>query len=99
MGAVNRKKLDAFETRLNAIAGSTPAANPFNAWSVPPKSIQSLTWLDRALGQLLTAVDGADAAPSPDSEAGYKKLAALVEQTLDRWKQFDEDSKRASAPM
>ncbi len=89
--AAKRESLDAFETRLNAITGSTPAANPFNAWSVPPKSTQSLSWLSRALGQLLNAVDGADATPSADSQAGYEKLAALVVTTLEEWKRVNND--------
>lgn len=91
-GADARKKLDSFELRLNTITGSTPAANPFNAWSVPPKSTQSLSWLERALGQLLVAVDGADAMPSADAEAGAERLSELVEKTLQEWKRFRENN-------
>ncbi len=92
--AATRKKLDAFEIRLNTITGSTPAANPFNAWSVPPTSTHSLSWLERALGQLLVAVDGADAMPSADAKAGAERLSELVEKSLQEWKKF-----RASGPF
>ncbi|HET9033749.1 MAG TPA: hypothetical protein VFN25_12690 [Dokdonella sp.] len=90
--AASRMKMDSFETRLNAITGSTPAPNPFNAWSVPPKSTQTLTWLERALGQLLAAVDGADAMPSADSRMGYEKLTALVDTTIEEWKRISSDT-------
>ncbi|MEO7936170.1 MAG: hypothetical protein ABIR27_07920 [Dokdonella sp.] len=88
----SRKELDTLELSLNAITGSTPAANPFNAWSVPPKSTQSLSWAGYALGQLLAAVDGADAMPSPDSVAGYEKLAKLVDATLAAWTRLSGDN-------
>ncbi len=77
--------LDAFASRVDDISGSISSPNPFNGWAFPPKRVQSLAYLARALGQLREAVDGADAAPSPDAKAGYAKLAALVESTLHEW--------------
>ncbi|MCB1569719.1 MAG: hypothetical protein KDI72_01345, partial [Xanthomonadales bacterium] len=85
-----RRKLAKLETDLNAISGSTPVPNPINAWAFPPKSTRSLTYLDRALGQLFGTIESADAAPSPDATAGAERLADLVEITLRDWALFRE---------
>ena len=90
--ASEKRKLDALEARLNAVTGNTPAHNPINAWAFPPKSTRTLTYLDRALGQLQQSVDGADAAPSAGAQFGYTKLAELVEQTLADWRELAQDS-------
>ncbi len=87
-----RNKIDVLEARLNAVTGSTPTPNPNNAWAFPPKSTRSLSYLDRALGQLFGTIEGADAAPSPDAVAGYVKLTELVELTLGDWKELQERS-------
>ncbi len=88
--ASEKRKLDALEARLNAVTGNTPAHNPINAWAFPPKSTRTLTYLDRALGQLFYSIEGADAAPSPDAKAGAERLADLVEITIRDWMLFRE---------
>jgi photosystem II stability/assembly factor-like uncharacterized protein len=80
--------LDQFGVRLAAVSGAQPAPNPFNAWSFPPQQVQTLAFLGSALGNLMAAVDGADAAPSPDAQTGYTKLAALTDATLHAWDDF-----------
>jgi len=80
--------LDTFQVRLSALSGSEPAANPANAWSFPPKRIESLRWLSGALGNLREAIDGADAAPTPDTRDGLAKLAPMVDSVLAAWESF-----------
>jgi hypothetical protein len=80
--------LDQFGVRLAAVSGAQPAPNPFNASSFPPQQVQTLAFLGSALGNLMAAVDGADAAPSPDAQTGYTKLAALTDATLHAWDDF-----------
>lgn len=80
-----RRTLAKLEAELNVISGSTPAPNPINAWAFPPKSTRSLTYLDRALGQLFGTIESADAAPSPNAQTGAERLADLVEITLRDW--------------
>jgi photosystem II stability/assembly factor-like uncharacterized protein len=83
--------LDAFDARLVELSGAKTAPNPFNAWSYAPQQVRTLAFLDRALGDLMGAVDGADAAPSPDAQAGCAKLSALVDTTVQAWTAFKRD--------
>jgi hypothetical protein len=80
--------LDRFQARLLELTGEVPAANPANAFSMPPKHIESLRWLSSALGNLQQMVDGADAAPSSDAREGFSKLRTMVESTLVAWQRF-----------
>jgi photosystem II stability/assembly factor-like uncharacterized protein len=80
--------LDRFQARLLELTGETPAANPANAFSFPPKRIESLRWLAGALNDLQGMVDGADAAPSPDSREAFAKLQPMVDSTLAAWQRF-----------
>jgi hypothetical protein len=41
-----------------------------------------LKFAGTALAQLFVAVDGADAAPSPDALAGWRRLAPLATHTV-----------------
>ncbi len=77
--------IDALTQRTHELAGTRAAANPHNAWSFPPRSVQSLRFVDEALDKLGQAVDGADAAPSPDAREGVRKLAPLMAACLGRW--------------
>jgi len=83
--------LDAFARRLAEASGAQPASNPYNAWASPPRRVETLAFLARALDELMGAVDGADAAPSPDARAGEQRLAALCERTLAAWAAFRQD--------
>ncbi|NCT68831.1 MAG: hypothetical protein GXC76_14495 [Rhodanobacteraceae bacterium] len=83
--------LDRFAERLADVSGARAAVNPYNAWSAPPARIETLAWLDQTLGELLVAVDGADALPSPDARAGHARLAALTDTTLQAWAAFQRD--------
>jgi photosystem II stability/assembly factor-like uncharacterized protein len=80
--------LDVFQERLSALSGSEPSTNPANSFAFPPKHIESLRWLSGALGNLREAVDGADAAPTPDARGGLAKLSPMVDSTLAAWERF-----------
>jgi hypothetical protein len=47
--------------------------------------VQTLRYVGEALDALNHAVDGADAAPSPDAQAGFAKLQPLAETTVKSW--------------
>ena len=54
------KAIDALQKRAEEIAGGS-------AWWLPPRSLTTLRAVGDDLNKLATAVDGADAAPSPDA--------------------------------
>ncbi len=80
--------LDTYQARLSELSGSEPTTNPANAFAFPPKHIESLRWLAGALGNLREAVDGADAAPSPDARDGFTRLSPMVDSTLAGWERL-----------
>jgi len=80
--------MDLFGARLAAVSGAKSTLNPYNASSFPPQRMQTLAFLGTALGSLMGAIDGADAAPSPDTQTGYTRLATLTEATLHAWDDF-----------
>ena len=47
-------------------------------WYLAPRTTTSLRFLDGALQELANAVDGADAAPTPDAREGYARLRPLA---------------------
>jgi photosystem II stability/assembly factor-like uncharacterized protein len=58
--------------------GSAPAAPP-------PAGLTALRTLAGKLTRFLEAVDGADAPPSPDAEAGYAQIEPAVDAALSAW--------------
>jgi len=79
------RDIDALSTRVQAVLGGKPAANPHNSWSYPPQRVQTLRYVGEALDTLNHAVDGADAAPSPDAQAGFAKVQSLTDTTVASW--------------
>ena len=51
----------------------------------PPKSLSSLRFLEGALATLASAVDGADADPTPDAQKGFVELESTLTKTLASW--------------
>ena len=80
--------LDAFQARLTSLSGEAPTTNAANAFAFPPKHIESLRWIAGALGNVQQMVDGADAAPSPDTREAYARLQAMVDPALTAWQRF-----------
>ncbi|HYX24313.1 MAG TPA: hypothetical protein VFC23_09200 [Thermoanaerobaculia bacterium] len=73
--------LDALEARVRELSGAPPPGQ----WWVPPRSLTSLRAVGAALDGLATAVDGADAAPSPDAVAGFDQARKMLAVTLAAW--------------
>jgi photosystem II stability/assembly factor-like uncharacterized protein len=69
---------------LAQIAGEPPAANPDDSEGVYSHDFTSFLFLENALDYLESAVESADAAPTPDMYLGYAKLAAIYRRTLAR---------------
>jgi len=72
------KAIDALQKRAEEIAGGS-------AWWLSPKSLITLRAMGDGLNKLATAVDGADAAPSPDVVAGFEKIQPPLDATLAAW--------------
>ncbi len=51
----------------------------------PPKSLSSLRFLESALAKIASAVDGADADPTPDAQKGFEQLESTLTKTLAAW--------------
>jgi photosystem II stability/assembly factor-like uncharacterized protein len=83
-----KNALEAFDAELVARAGIVEAANPHNAWILPPSSTTSLRFVGETLGKVAGAVDSADAAPTPDAQSGYAAAKALLDRELAEWKDF-----------
>ena len=63
---------------------------PEGMWWLAPRSTMSLRYLDSSLQKLEEAIDGADAAPTPDARAGWAKLSPAAEAALRTWREFKE---------
>jgi len=71
-------------TRIREIAGIEVPFGSTNAPNVPPPTT-TLRFITSALESLLEAVDGADAAPSPDARASFARLRADAQRALAEW--------------
>ena len=76
------------DAKVVELAGLVDVPNPNNAGAMPPKSTRAFSFLDDALGKFAGAVDGADAAPSPDARSGYAVLTPLLDQSLADWQRL-----------
>jgi photosystem II stability/assembly factor-like uncharacterized protein len=75
---VTEKAIDALQARVEGLAGGS-------AWWLTPASLTTLRAVGDDLTKLATAVDGADAAPSPDVVAGFDKIQPALNATLAAW--------------
>jgi photosystem II stability/assembly factor-like uncharacterized protein len=66
------------------IIGESPAANPDDSVGSYPHDFTSFLFLENALDYLESAVESADAAPTPDMRRGYEALAKVYRDTLAR---------------
>ena len=82
------KEIDATIERIRVVSGMRVAANPHNAWAFPPRETKSLQFIGGQLDNLMLAVDGADAVPSPDAKEGFDATVPLVDATLAQWEQI-----------
>jgi photosystem II stability/assembly factor-like uncharacterized protein len=68
--------------RLDATAGAP--FDPFAA-GAHPRALNTIRDLSNRLDTLATAVDGADAAPTPDAQTGYQQVMASLSSALAAW--------------
>ncbi len=80
----NRLSNDDLQSLKSDIAGSEPAPDPDDSVGKPSHDFTSFLALKTELGNLEAAVESADAAPTPDMEAAYVKLAAVFERTVQK---------------
>ena len=66
------------------IAGEEPASNPDDSMGAYSHDFASFLYLGNALDYLESAVESADATPTPDMRAGYARLEAIYRATLAR---------------
>jgi len=80
--------LDAFLTRIGELTGVEPREGGARAWWLPPRSADNLSALAARLRTLQYAVDGADAAPSPDARSGFEEVELSVSARLGDWERL-----------
>ena len=74
-------------TRARYISGERPfPQHHIGFGGAPPRNLRSLVLLSQDLAHLEQAVDGADAAPSPDARTGYAIVARELHSTLVEWR-------------
>ncbi|HJQ37256.1 MAG TPA: hypothetical protein VKB93_08960, partial [Thermoanaerobaculia bacterium] len=78
---------EAVRARIREVAGPNLQFGSTAGPNVPP-SPAALRFLNSALENLLDAVDGADAAPSPDARAGFARLQEAAQRALASWKEL-----------
>jgi photosystem II stability/assembly factor-like uncharacterized protein len=83
---IDQSKLSAEKARaLRAeIVGQNPPDNPDDSVGAYSHDFTSFLYLDGALDYLESAVESADAAPTPDMRSAYLKLDAIYRATLAR---------------
>jgi hypothetical protein len=85
-----RPAMDTLLHRIDEIQGAQLLSDGSFAWWLPPSSLESVQGLGGALRELAQAVDGADAAPSPDAEAGYDRLKTMTDSLDAEWRRVVE---------
>ena len=86
-----RGALAALYARARHLSGERPFPAHHRGFGSPPsRNLQSLAMLSQALVRLERAVDGADAAPSPDAVRGYSILSRELKATLMRWQRLEQ---------
>ena len=77
--------------RAKHLSGEQPFPDHTPAFAAPPPhNVKSLTVLSQELAHLERAVDGADAAPSPDALTAYARLSGEMKTTLGQWQHLEQ---------
>ncbi len=66
------------------VVGETLAANPDDSMGAYSHDFTSFLYLESALDYLESAIESADAAPTPDMRTAYSKFSAIYRRTLAR---------------
>lgn len=84
-----RRQIGALLAKAINISGTRPHAGRAAFPAVPPQRSDSLDALSFDLLGLESAVDGADADPSPDALTSYATLSRTLAATLAQWNAFE----------
>jgi hypothetical protein len=76
---------ESLRARITVVAGVAVPFGTMTAANVPPLTT-TLRFILSALESLLEAVDGADAAPSPDARASFARLQADAQRALEAFR-------------
>jgi len=90
-GGALASDLRALRDRLLLLAGKPPAGSPANAWWLGARERESVAFAAGELASLAEAVDGADAAPSPDAKQGFAATRPLIDAVERRWQEIVEE--------
>jgi photosystem II stability/assembly factor-like uncharacterized protein len=77
---------EAVRKRIEQVAGLSASFGSTSMPNEPPP--KTLRFYLNAIENVLDAVDGADATPSPDARANFAKLKPEVERALNAWKEI-----------
>jgi photosystem II stability/assembly factor-like uncharacterized protein len=88
-GAAHRE-MAALLAKATDISGTRPHPERVPFPTVPPLRTDSLEALSRDLDSLESAVDGADADPSPDALSSYSTLSGKLTATLADWTRLEQ---------
>ena len=87
-GSAAASALAAADQRLLTITDIVPDKDSPDSVGPAPQTIRGLRYLAAAFRSLARAVDGADAAPTPDALQGYAKHRSLLNDALMQWARF-----------
>jgi hypothetical protein len=87
--------MEGLESNAWDLAGTGPTSNRYSGWWRAARSETSWRFLTETLQSLATAIDGADAEPTPDARAG----AAKARTALDRVRQAQARIETARAAL
>ena len=85
----SQREMTALLAKAASISGTRPHADRIPFPAVPPLRTDSLQALSFDLLGLESAVDGADAAPSPDALTSYATLSRTLAATVAEWKALE----------
>jgi hypothetical protein len=89
-GGAAHGPLAAALAEATGISGSSPHPERVPYPAVPPKRVDSLQAISTGLDGLQSAVDNADADPSPDALSSYATLSGELTATLAEWTRFEQ---------
>ncbi len=90
-GGAAHGALAALYARARNLSGERPFPQRHIGFGgAPPRNLASLVMLSQDLLHLQRAVDGADAAPSPDARTGYAIVSRQLAATLAAWRSIEQ---------
>jgi len=84
-----QREIDEVDRKVVTLFDPEPESRP-RSGDRPPTSVTCVRFLEGVLEQLASAVDGADADPTPDARTGLAKARLTLDSTLSDWKALEE---------